>query len=92
MFWVFNISKYLGAIINIINVPTYIFTNIYMSSIIKYLTSKGHRCLVYADDIVLYLDFDTASPNNILISLHNILSYLFNSITPEKCDFIIFRY
>ena len=72
-----------------------ILFNIYMSFIVNHLNSVGARCLVYADDIVIFsrnLDIDLAiySLNNSLSSLHYILSTHFFDIAHEKCKSLIF--
>lgn len=75
-----------------------ILFNIYKSSVVKQLETLGHKCLVYADDIVTYIHnqnidlatIATISLNNALEPLHNILSSSFFSIAPEKCKALIF--
>uniref|UniRef100_A0A2S2RAK9 Reverse transcriptase domain-containing protein n=1 Tax=Sipha flava TaxID=143950 RepID=A0A2S2RAK9_9HEMI len=66
-----------------------------MRFIVHHLNSIDVRCLVYADDIVIFsqnqvIDLAIYSLNNILSSLHNILSINFFDITHEKCKFLIF--
>jgi len=59
------------------------------------LNYSGYSGLVYADDIVMYshsrqIDSAIASLNDILYSLHDVLSFSSFSLAPEKCNSLIF--
>lgn len=72
-----------------------ILFNLYMCSIIEHLNTMGHKCLVYADDIVIFshnrhLDTAITSMNTALESLNEALTSSYFSIAHNKCKAIIF--
>lgn len=72
-----------------------ILFNIYMCFIVKRLNFLNSKCIVYADDIVIYshnkqIDSAITSQNDALCSLHNVLSSSYFSLAPEKCKSLIF--
>lgn len=72
-----------------------IICNIYICFIINHFNPIGHKCSVYADDIVIfYYNEHTAfivnSLNNALSSSHNVPFSSFLFIAPKKCKSLIF--
>ena len=72
-----------------------ILFNIYMSFIANHLSNLGYKCLIYADDIVVfssnkYLDLAIASLNRALIELNNMFVELSFSVAYDKCKSVIF--
>ncbi|KAL4153575.1 hypothetical protein QTP88_001408 [Uroleucon formosanum] len=72
-----------------------ILFNIYMSFIVNHLSSLGHKCLIYADDIVVFssnkvLDLAIESLNLTLTELKYIFDDIFFSVAYEKCKSVIF--
>ncbi|KAL4112254.1 hypothetical protein QTP88_016075 [Uroleucon formosanum] len=72
-----------------------ILFNIYMSFIANHLSSLGHKCLINADDIVVFssnkvLDLAIESLNLTLTELKYIFDDLFFSVAYEKCKSVIF--
>ncbi|KAL4150005.1 hypothetical protein QTP88_003854 [Uroleucon formosanum] len=72
-----------------------ILFNIYMSFIANHLSSLGHKCLIYADDIVVFssnkvLDLAIESLNLTLTELKYIFDDLFFSVAYEKYKSVIF--
>ncbi|KAL4119211.1 hypothetical protein QTP88_012055 [Uroleucon formosanum] len=72
-----------------------ILFNIYMSFIANHLSSLGHKCLIYANDIVVFssnkvLDLAIESLNLTLTELKYIFDDLFFSVAYEKCKSVIF--
>ncbi|KAL4142166.1 hypothetical protein QTP88_004679 [Uroleucon formosanum] len=69
--------------------------NIYMSIVAKSLLRSGHKCLIYADDIVIFssnksLHLAIELLNNALKDLKTILTNISLEIAPEKCKSVIF--
>ncbi|KAL4154600.1 hypothetical protein QTP88_000457 [Uroleucon formosanum] len=72
-----------------------ILFNIYMSFIANHLSSLGQKCLIYADDIVVFssnkvLDLAIESLNLTLTELKYIFDDIFFSVAYEKCKSVIF--
>lgn len=72
-----------------------ILFNIYMSTIANHLSSLGYKCLIYADDIVVFssnkfLDIAIESLNLALNELNKIFKDLFFSVAYDKCKSVIF--
>jgi len=66
-----------------------------MCFIVNHFNSIGVRCLVYADDNVIFsrnklIDLAIYLLNNALSSLHNVLSSHYFDIAPENCKSLIF--
>jgi ribonuclease HI len=72
-----------------------ILFNIYMSAIANHLSKNGHKCLIYADDIVVFssnkfLSNAIESLNLALSDLNFILNSLSFLVAYEKCKSVIF--
>ena len=66
-----------------------------MSIIDKHLTSLGHQCLIYADDMVVFtsnklLNLVVEYLNSSLKDLKTILNKVYFEVAPEKCNPVIF--
>jgi hypothetical protein len=72
-----------------------ILFNIYMSIIAKHLTRLGHKCLIYADDMVIFtsnksIDLAITLQNQTLNDLKVILDKVPFEVAPEKYKYVIF--
>lgn len=72
-----------------------ILFNVYMSIVEKHLSSWDHKCLMYADDLVIFssnkfFNLTIDNLNFALKNLSNILIEVSFDIAPEKCKSIIF--
>jgi len=72
-----------------------ILFNVYMSIVYKHLSSLGHKCLIYADDLVIFssnksLNISIDNINSALKDLKFILTKLSFEVAPEKCKSVIF--
>ncbi|KAL4127071.1 hypothetical protein QTP88_011269 [Uroleucon formosanum] len=68
-----------------------ILFNIYMCIIAKHLTRLGHKCLIYADDMVIFtsnksIDLAITLQNQILNDLKVILDKISFEVAPEKSN------
>ncbi|KAL4126363.1 hypothetical protein QTP88_010585 [Uroleucon formosanum] len=72
-----------------------ILFNVYMSIVEKHLSSRGHQCLIYADDLVIFtsnkhLNLAIENLNLALKDLSEILTKVSFEIAPEKSKSVIF--
>jgi hypothetical protein len=72
-----------------------ILFNIYISFVANHLSVLGYKCLIYADDIVVFsfnkfLDLAIVSLNQVLLELNNIFNELSFSVAYDKCKSVIF--
>jgi hypothetical protein len=70
---------------------------VYMSIAEKHLSQSGHRCLIYADDLVIFssnihLNLAIDSLNSALLDLNDILIKVSFDVAPDKCKSIIFTH
>jgi hypothetical protein len=66
-----------------------------MSIVEKHLSQSGHKCLIYADDLVIFssnkhLNLAIDSLNSALLDLNDILIKVSFDVAPDKCKSIIF--